>query len=240
MLSFFYGTDRTTRLEAVTEYIKTLQNPHVERLNEDTFSERVINTSLDRTSLFGDTQVVILEDCATNNQDIFEYIKKNTDAIISSQTVVIATQDSLLKKDQKYLSHPDISIQHTGDEKKEGNRSKTLFALTDALAEKSKKDVWVLYLKECEQGTRVEEIFGVLFWILKILRLRHEKDIGEAEISKLGIHPFVWQKAGRGAKNFTKEKLDNMIVSLTTLFHDARKKGIDLEILLEEWILREI
>lgn len=240
MLSFFYGTDRAARLEAVTEYIKTLEHPHVERLNDDTFSERVFDASLQRTSLFGGTQVMILEDCVISNGDIFDFFKKNMDAIVSSQTVVVVTQDSFLKKDQKYFSHPDISIRHTGDEKKDGGRSKTLFALTDALAANSKKDVWVLYLKECEQGTRPEEIFGVLFWMLKILRLRHEKDITEKDLSTLGIHPFVWQKAGYGAKNFTKEKLDDMIVSLTTLFHDARKKGMDLEVLLEEWILREI
>ncbi len=240
MLSFFYGTDYRARLEAVTLYIKTLQNPHVERLTADTFSERVFNASLERNSLFGDAQVVILEDCATSNGDVLQFLKNNIDAIVVSPTVVIATQDSFLKKDQKYFTHPDISIEHTGDEKREGIRSKTLFALTDALAANSKKDVWVLYLKECEQGTRPEEIFGVLFWMLKILRLRHEKDIRETELSKLGIHPFVWQKAGHGAKNFTKEKLDGMIVSLTIIFHEARKKGIDLEILLEEWILREI
>jgi len=240
MLSFFYGTDRTARLKTVTEYIKTFQNPHVERLNADTFSKRVIDASLERLSLFGDIQVVILEECATSVPEIFEYIKKNIDGIVSSPTVVIVAQDSFLKKDQKYFSNDNISIVHTGDERKEVVRSKTLFALTDALAANSKKDVWVLYIKECEKGTRTEEIFGVLFWMLKILRIRLEKNITEADISKLGIHPFVWQKAGKGAKNFTKEKLDRMITSLVSLFHNSRNKGIDMQVLLEEWILREV
>ena len=75
-----------------------------------------------------------------------------------------------------------------------------IFALTDAMGARSKRDAWVLYQKALASGMVPEEVFYKLMWQLKtMLTVKRTKSVSETDMK-----PFPYNKAKGFLKNFKK------------------------------------
>ena len=108
-----------------------------------------------------------------------------------------------------------------------------MFSLSDALGERDKKRLWVLYQKGKFNGVSPEEAHGILFWGVKSIHLAH----GAQNAEEAELNPFVFKKVARFASNYTTAELDRLSMSLIALYHSARRGMIPLDIALERFIL---
>lgn len=84
----------------------------------------------------------------------------------------------------------------------------TIFALANALQVGKKKELWVGYQRELQSGKAPEAIHGVLFWAAKQYLLKQGSD---------------------------RAKL--LVAELAELPHEARRRGVELEYALEQFVL---
>lgn len=107
------------------------------------------------------------------------------------------------------------------------------FALTDALAERDRRRLWVLSQKALLAGVRPEEIFWKIFWQVKnLLVAKRAKNVKDS-----GLSPYPYQKARVWAKDFSDQELENLSASLVSLYHDSRRGLSDFATSLELFIL---
>ena len=111
-----------------------------------------------------------------------------------------------------------------------------IFAMSDALGTRDKKQLWFLYQKAVMNGLVAEEIHGTLFWAVKSMLLAvNSKTAGES-----GLNPFVYQKSVGFARNFSQDELAKMSGALVRMYHDAHRGEVDFDGALERWVLSAI
>jgi hypothetical protein len=108
-----------------------------------------------------------------------------------------------------------------------------IFSLADALGERDRKKLWVLFQFALRQDISSEELAGVFFWQLKSMVVSREtKNANEA-----GVSPYVFQKSKRYNKNFSPEEELRMASKIVVLYHNAHRGLVDFEKGLEKFIL---
>lgn len=108
-----------------------------------------------------------------------------------------------------------------------------IFAFTDAIGAKKKKDAWVLYQKALASGMVAEEIFWKVVWQIKSLLLAKRTNSS----MESGQNAFVYQKAKSFLKNFKDGELENISESLVVGYHNARRGKGEIEALIEKTLL---
>ena len=108
-----------------------------------------------------------------------------------------------------------------------------IFALTDAVGMRDKRNAWVIYEKALASGMTADEIFYRVMWGAKSLILAER--CGSAE--EAGLNPFVYKKSKSFLKNWKREELETLSGTLVTGYHEARRGKITLDSLLERMIL---
>ncbi len=109
-----------------------------------------------------------------------------------------------------------------------------IFAFTDAIGAKKKKDAWVLYQKALASGMVAEEIFWKVVWQVKSLLLAKRTNSS----MESGQNAFVYQKAKSFLKNFKEGELENISESLVVGYHEARRGKGEIDTLIEKILLR--
>lgn len=118
------------------------------------------------------------------------------------------------------------------EEEKAGSKF-NIFALTDAFAERRKKDAWVLYQKALASGLVAEEVFFKLVWQVKALLLaKHSKSAEEA-----GMKSFPFNKARLALKKWPDEELEELSLKLALGYHAVRRGEGEMETFVEKTIL---
>lgn len=107
------------------------------------------------------------------------------------------------------------------------------FSLADALGQKNKQQLWMLFREAVERKYALEEIHGILFWQAKMIMLAHKTD----SASEAGVKPFPYSKAKRFAKNYSPKQVEELLSSLSSVLTESREKNIPLENSLEHLIL---
>ncbi len=110
-----------------------------------------------------------------------------------------------------------------------------IFAFTDAIGARKKRDAWVLYQKAIAAGMDPEkEIFWRLVWQIKTMLLASKtKSASEADMK-----PFPYNKAKGFLKNFSTSELANLSESLVLGYHAARRGEGEIETLVEKTLLK--
>lgn len=108
-----------------------------------------------------------------------------------------------------------------------------IFNMADALGNRDKKNLWVLYQKAKAHNIPAEEMHGILLWQVKSIALA--KNSANAESS--GLKPFVFSKSLRFAKNFENEELKNLSSKMISIYHDARRGIVDFDTAMELFVL---
>lgn len=109
-----------------------------------------------------------------------------------------------------------------------------IFALTDAIGARKKRDAWVLYQKALASGMAPEEVFWKLVWQSKTMLIaQNTKSVAETDMK-----PFPYNKAKGFLKNFKEGEIERFSESLVLGYHKARRGEGEIETLVEKTLLR--
>jgi len=112
-------------------------------------------------------------------------------------------------------------------------REFNIFALTDALGARKRKEAWVLYQKALGAGLSAEEIFFRIVWQVKsMLIASRTKDVGETDMKV-----FPYNKAKSFLTNFKSGELEKLSEDLVIGYHRARKGEAEIETFVEKLLL---
>jgi hypothetical protein len=109
-----------------------------------------------------------------------------------------------------------------------------IWALTDAIGARKKRDAWVLYQKALASGMAPEEVFYKLVWQAKtMLTAAKTKSVAETDMK-----PYPYSKAKEFLRNFKPGEVEKMSESLVLGYHAARRGEGEIEMLVEKTLLR--
>lgn len=202
------------------------------RIEPDTYDEGVFQEFLGGNGLFQNTFIVVCDGLfvAKNTSEImFGYVK----AMKESHNVFLCIEGVLTKEVLKKIEKYAEKIQESTDTKKENKKEAfNVFALTDALGNRDKKQLWVLYQEALLQGSEPEEIHRLFVWQMKAMLANHVSDATNS-----GLNPFVFKKGQGFSKNYTFEELQKKSMDLVILYHEARRGKVEFDIELEKFVL---
>jgi hypothetical protein len=112
-------------------------------------------------------------------------------------------------------------------------REFNVFALTNALGERDKREAWVLYQKALAAGITAEEIFFKIMWQVKSMLLADRTKTAE----EADMKDFPYKKAKSFLKNFKAGELEKLSEDLVIGYHKARRGEGEIETLVEKVFL---
>lgn len=181
-------------------------------LSANNLSKELINNYADNVSLFGDLQIVVIEDLINQNQIPFS--KEDLKNLKNSDTIFILLEDKLLVADEK--KYKKYSTIEKFDQKKvKQTPANNIFDIADAFARKDKIKTWTLYCQAVERGAEPESISGMLFWKIKTMILN-------------------------GSRVFPLGVLKRQSSKIVSLHHKAHFGEVDFIIGLEQFILKSL
>lgn len=232
MYVVFFGSDRNGVRDAATAYIEKQMpaDATLTTLDATEYQPGQVADALGACSLFGGSEWFVFDTPSANG----EFVEATQDALIelaeSTNTFVILEGPLLAAAKKKYEKHATQSEEFSAEKAERFNS----FALAEALAGKDKRQLWVLLQEAKLVGQREEEIIGILWWQLKALRLAMKtKSAAEA-----GMKDFPYNKAKRALAKFAPGEVERLAQSLLELYHDGHVGRRELDLALEEWVLR--
>jgi DNA polymerase III delta subunit len=231
MLYVFFGTDTTqVRTKAFSFLAKlNVEEKSLIKIASETYARGMIPDLTRGSSLFGGVDFFLLDTPSEDEMYLGEVLE-HAALLQDSQNHFVVIENGLTADKKKIIEkHAEKIEEIKADAKVRFNT----FALTDAFLERDKKSLWLLLVSAWKEGLSHEEIIGVLFWQIKILRLVEKTNSAE----EAGQKPFVYSKAKRSLKNFKKGELDALSESLLRIYHDGHQGRVDIAIALEQWAL---
>ena len=229
MLKVFYGTDRTAvRDRAHTEQVRLGLVPTI--IYDSEYTLGAVASAVGAVSLFGGTEYFVL-DTPSGDDDFETEVVGSLKELAASQNVFIVLEGALLADAKKKYGKHASTIEEFAATKAERFNS---FAIAEALAKKDKKNMWVLLNEAQAAGLRNEEIIGMLWWQLKALRLAKLTRTPE----EAGMKDFPYKKAKQSLGLFKEGEVEQLSRSLLELYHLAHQGKRDMDMALEEWVLK--
>jgi DNA polymerase III delta subunit len=234
MLYVFFGTHTESVRQAAYRQLAALKDdvPGLEasRIEPGTYELGQLATLANSVSLFSGATAYLL-DMPSQQEEFMADLRSEAPLLSTSPHHFIVMEGALLAADKKVLEKPATVF----EESKAGATTRVdVFKLCDALVRKDKRLLW-MYLQEVQaEGISTEEIVGVLWWQFKTLRLAAvTKTAAEA-----GMKDFPYNKAKKALGNFKPGEIETLSRSLLTLYHDGHAGKCDVDLALEEWVLR--
>ena len=231
MLKLYFGTDRQAVRDAATDFIEKSAAPDatVTTLDAQSYTPGQIADALGATSLFGGEEWFVIDTPAAN-ADMAQEVKENVAEMAESPNTFLVLEESLLAAAKKsYAKYAASSEEFTATKNERFNT----FVMADALAQKDRRQLWVLLQGAKAEGLAAEEIIGMLWWQLKALRLA---DV-TSTASEAGMKDFPYNKAKRALRTFAPGEVTALSQSLLELYHDGHGGVRDIDLALEEWVL---
>ncbi len=234
MIYFIYGNDRAKGLK---HFQKLRDKLSAGGRNVVTVEEGgVFNSALEEMSstrgLFGEATLFIIN-------SILEKKEEQEIIVLSAQTLASSTNHFLIFE-PTFAKESVVEVSALATETFEYVLAKVdtrpafnIFSLGDALGNRSKKDLWVLYQRACSVGLSSEEICGTLLWSVKNMALMKSAKQG----SDAGLNPFVAKKSRGFAEKYTMEEIAGLSRGLVRVYHEAHRGGEPMGIGLERFIL---
>jgi DNA polymerase III delta subunit len=229
MLTVFLQSD-TARTE-IQKRIDALRKNGADTvtISDANFSPEFVASFFGASDLFGKEHVIFL-DRIFANPDARQFFWDNLSQFAGTLNHFILLEDKILADDIRTIEKEGgevvKAVKAFGKPRPEFN----IFALADALGERDKKKLWVLYVKAIRNGNSAEEISGTLFWQVKAL-------LAIALGGGKSLNPFVKSKGERFVKNYSEEDLQKISFELVENYHKARRGGLPLAERLEQVIL---
>ncbi|MES2060156.1 MAG: hypothetical protein V4438_03935 [Patescibacteria group bacterium] len=236
MIYFYYGTDKEKVRAKARGTFEALRKKKpdasfVERNGEGlTFSD--LEMMLGMQGLFEKKIVAKLSDILAN-KELEDEVLKNLKAMHESENIFIWSEGAVNKAPlEKIKKHAEKAEEFAAKEIFKPKEF-SIFFLADALGERDKKKLWMLFVEALRRGKVMEEMHGTLFWQLKtILLAKKTKSAEEAS-----INPFPYSKARSFAKNWQEAELQKAMSHLVDMYHKAHRGELDFEIAMEKFAL---
>lgn len=234
MLYLIHGNDWQKARAKAREILESLKKKKPDatlvNLEEGGMSEAKIEELSESQGLF-ERKFIVFSDRASSDNGNVEIIKSKLLMIAKSENVFVFLEDSLKADLLKVFEKHATKVQEFKKvEKKERFNS---FLLADALGQRNKERLWVLYNEAIREGLVAEELHGTLFWQIKAMR--------SAELAKTpaeaGLKPFSWTKARSALRNWTSDELKNISNKMVSIYHDSHRGEHELETAFEKFIL---
>jgi DNA polymerase III delta subunit len=231
MYTVFFGTDRTKVRDQATAYTEKNFPPDgtLTTFDSQSFVSGQIADALGATSLFGGAEWFVL-DTPSGNPDFAEEVKTALKEMSESVNTFIILEEALLAPAKKSYGKFAVSMEEFTAQK---NERFNTFAMAEALAQKDKRQLWVLLQDARQAGLREEEIIGMLWWQLKSLRLAAVTNSAE----EAGMKDFPYNKSKRALSTFAPGEVVILSQSLLELYHAGHSGQRDMDIALEQWVL---
>lgn len=233
MLFLIAGTDFNKRKATSDKLVETLivKRPDANQVHFDdqNFSASRFLETIEGAGLFESKNIVICRG-VLENKEYRDVVIERLSELQESDNAFVFIENKILKttitKFEKIGAK--VHIFEAVEKKDEVN----LFALSDLLAQKKKKDLWVAYHDAKRRGVAPEEIHGILVWQLKALAL----SFSETEMGS-GLKPFVYKKAKRESKNWSHPEVLSSLKTMTKNYHESRRGNLNFSVALEQFIL---
>lgn len=215
MIYLFSGDDSKNKISNYEKFIKTIpSDTETFFINRNNFDQIQIESLCSGASLFAPLSTAIF-------QNVFEYAETG-DFILSKLKIMGESDNSFIflegklnksiidafkKIDPKRLQ---LNIFELPKEKKERFDN---FLIANAFANKDKLNTWIYFRQAIERDVSLEEIAGVLFWKIKDMILK------------------------RNFNKFSEEQLKILASKISYLLPEARKQGLDAEVVFEQFLL---
>jgi DNA polymerase III delta subunit len=232
MLQVFYGTDQIiVRQKAHLAIAEALvDGKDFVRLESDKYETGELLLVSSTASLFSKAAVYLV-DTPSANVIFFEDFIQNIEPLATSENIFIVVEEVLLAADKKKLAK---HAQRVEEYKKNAEATFSPFKLSDALAVKDKRSLWLLLQEAKAKGLSAEELIGIMSWQLKSIRLAAmTKNYTEA-----GMKEFPYKKAKSALNIFKLEEVEAKAHDLIKIYHAGHRGERDLDLALEEWVLR--
>lgn len=191
---------------------KLLKDKNPIFLQEDNLEKKELFSYAGKTSLFGDTLIIILDSIIKNGE--VDLTQDDLNILKDSPNLFVFLEDKLLAvEEKKYKKYAQIEKFNTLDIKQKPKTN--TFAITDSFASRDKIMTWFLYRKAIMEGSSPEEISGILFW--KIKKLLQD-----------------------GSRSFKEDELKKNSSDLISLYHRAHMGECDFTIGIEQFILKSL
>jgi hypothetical protein len=152
-------------------------------------------------------------------------------ALMTSPHHFVVIEGALLAPVKKVFSTADVPLHEL---KRVAETTFNPFTMAEAIASKDKRTLWLLLQEAKANNLPAEEIIGIFWWQLKTLRLAQlTKSAAEA-----GVKDYPYNKAKRALAQFKSGEVERLLLSLSTLYHDGHSGLRDIDLALEEWVLR--
>lgn len=236
MLYVFTGTDTVAVRRAAHELLDAFveRGARPERLAADACSADALRDYAGAQSLFAsgdDVPTVVILDTPSEKTGALDTVVSLAELLAQSASIFVLIEGKLLAAHAKPLKN--VAEKYTEVASAAPTQAFNAFALSDALAQRDKKTLWVLLARAKNAGLSAEEIIGTLFWQLKMMRMAAQTRSAE----EADMKPFVYTKAKRGAAHFKDGELAALSEKIVVLYHDARLGKGDIDRVLEQWVL---
>ena len=231
MLFVFFGSDAIKVREAAFALIseKEKNGVTVTAIDGDTYATGALPDAAGATSLFGGEELYVV-DTPSSKAEFQEEVYAILDVLAESPNTFVVIEGALLAADKKKYAKYAESVEEFKGEKEERFN---VFSFAEPLAQKDKRNLWVLLCDAKAAGIPTEEIVGILWWQLKALRLA----LLTSSASEAGMKDFPYNKSKRALSNFKNGELEALSHSLIALRHDGHLGKCDINLALEKWVL---
>ena len=235
MIYLFYGADAKRRREKLSTVIGGMLTKKPDatfvKIDGELWEESDLEELIGGQGLFEQKCIVELDSLFGSQAD---YIAHALPRLAASQNIFFITEGLLDKKTvEKIKSHAE-KVQEFSLVKKEVVRDSRIFAITDALGRRDRKNFWVLYQKYLFLGGVPEELHGLLVWQAKAMLLAQAEG---ATAKNTKLNPFVFKKSLGFSKNYSDAELKELSSRLVALYHDARRGAVEFDTALEKFVL---
>tara|TARA_B100000745_G_scaffold300609_1_gene255961 strand:- start:1271 stop:1990 length:720 start_codon:yes stop_codon:yes gene_type:complete len=237
MLYVYFGEDRDTARAKVQITVAHMlsKNPDALyfRITSDELPQYNLSELAGAQALFKSEYIVVLDELLSSNEGeavVYQHLKEISDAAHPFFILDAHLTPSMRQKLEKYAH----AMHEFRVKEKHEEPPFNTFLLTDALGERDVKKLWTLFRVAKQHGRDDEEIYGILFWMLKSIALAAQsKTAAEA-----GMKAYPYGKAKKACAQFaSQEEIRTLITRFSLLPQTARQQRIPLEVELEKFIL---
>jgi len=247
MIYFLYGDDTRKSREKLKFLLKSLfskkPNAGFFKLDIDNFNEVKLDEFIKSRGLFEEKYIVQL-DSLFEDKEFSKLLVSKLEDLQKSENIFICIETKILKPVLKKIEKYATRIQEFSVKNNKGRVFATengsfdtsdfnIFDLATCFGNRNKKDLWVLYQKTKIKNIPPEEVSGIIFWQLKVMF----QVLGSQNASQSGLKPFVFNKAKGYLKNYSEKELKKMSSDLVSIYHEARRGGLEFDLALEKFIL---
>lgn len=234
MLQIIYGKDREkgrARFSVLrSEYNKTCGEEST--ILEGEISSEFLHGAAASQGLFGGRTLYTL-DCIFDKKEEQEALMAHASELHLSPNIFLVFEPELDKNIAGEIKETNAEVEEFVLAKKDTRPEFNIFSLGDALGQRNKKQLWVLYQEALGAGLSAEEISGTLFWAVKNLALAKNAKPGD----DAGMSPFVAKKARGFTANYTAAEIKKLSHTLVGSYHEAHRGGEPMEVAIERFIL---